>query len=194
MTEDSEIERFFIDREQLPANYPTHTHGAEFWEALGRAVATFGFLEWVLGRAIFALTATRNIPADQFEVEYEKWLRTLEKALTDPLGGLIREYERAIRANDEAKIPDDLLEHLREAAMLRNVICHSTWESPDDKGRSVPLYMDKKRNCFATPIDVAYLAQLRQAVVELSCDVIESVTQMGYQFPGSEGPGKSIRS
>ena len=199
MTEDSEIERFFIDREQLPANYPTHWHGAEFWEALGRAVATFGWLEWVLGRAIFALTATRKIPADKFEVEYEKWLRTLEKALTDPLGGLIREYERAIRANDEAKIPDDLLEHLRKAAKLRNVICHGAWQNPDDKGRSVPIFYmakkrDTKRKCFATPIDVAYLAQLRQAVVELSCDVINSVTQMGYQFPGSEGPGKSIRS
>lgn len=193
MTEDSEIERLYIDRAQLPANYPTHRHSAEFWEALSRAVATFGLLEWILGRAIFALTATRKIPADQFEVEYEKWLRTLEKALTDPLGGLIREYERAVRANDEVKIPDDLLKHLREAAMLRNVICHGTWQSPDDKGCSLPLYMDKKLNCFATPIDVAYLAQLRQAVVELSCDVINSVTQMGYQFPGSEGPGKSIR-
>lgn len=194
MTEDSEIERFYTDCAQLPANYPTHKHSAEFWEALGRAVATFGLLEWVLGRAIFALTATRKIPADQFEVEYEKWLPTLEKALTDSLGGLIREYERAVRANDEANIPDDLLEHLREAATLRNVICHGTWQSPDDKGRSVPLYMDKKLNCFATPIDIAYLAQLRQAVVELSCDVINSVTQMGYQFPGSESPGKPIRS
>ena len=193
MTEDSEIERLYTDCAQLPANYPTHKHSAEFWEALGRAVATFGFLEWVLGRAIFALTATRKIPADQFEVEYEKWLPTLEKALTDPLGSLIREYERAVQANDEANIPDDLLKQLRKAAMLRNVICHGTWQSPDDKGRSVPLYMDKKRNCFATPIGVAYLAQLRQAVVEFSCDVINSVTQMGYQFPGSEGPGKSIR-
>lgn len=194
MTEDSEIERFYTDCAQLPANYPTHKHSAEFWEALGRAVATFGLLEWVLGRAIFALTATRKIPADQFEVQYAKWLPTLEKALTDSLGGLIREYERAVRANDEANIPDDLLKHLREAATLRNAICHGAWQSPDDKGRSVPLYMDKKRNCFATPIDVAFLAQLRQAVVELSCDVINSVTQMGYQFPGSEGPGKPIRS
>ena len=61
MTEDSEIKRFYTDCAQLPANYPTHRHGAEFWDALGRAVATFGFLEWVLGRAIFALTGTRKI-------------------------------------------------------------------------------------------------------------------------------------
>ena len=67
MTEDSQIKRLYTDCAQLPANYLTHRHGAEFWEALGRAVATFGFLEWVLGRAIFALIGTRKISADQIE-------------------------------------------------------------------------------------------------------------------------------
>ena len=195
MTEDSEIKRFYIDCEQLPANFPTHGHSAEFWEALGRAVAAFGFLEQVLGKAIFALTATRRIPTDQFEVEYEKWLPTLKKALTDPLGGLISTYGRAVRANDNAKIPslDDLLEHLREAATVRNVICHGSWyNSPDNQGRSVPFYVDKRFSIWETPIDVEYLAKLRQHVAELSCDVMNSVTQMGYQFPGSKGPGEPI--
>ena len=194
MTEDSEIKRFSIDCDQLPANFPTNRHSAEFWEALGRAVAAFGFLEEVLGKAIFALTATRKIPTDQIEVEYEKWLPTLEKALTDPLGGLISAYERAIRANDNAKMPslDDLLEHLREAATRRNVICHGSWRSPDDQGRSVPFYVDKKRGSWETPIDIAHLAQLRQHVAELSCAVMNSVTQTGYQFPGSKGPGQPV--
>ena len=192
MTEDSEIKRFYIDCEQLPANFPTHGHSAEFWEALGRAVAAFGFLEEMLGKAIFALTATREIPTDQLEVEYEKWLPTLEKALTDPLGGLIGAYGRAVRANDNAKISGDLLENLREAASQRNVICHGSWRSPDDQGRSVPFYVDRKRGRWETPIDVEYLAQLRQHVAELSCDVMNSVTQMGYQFPGLKGPGEPI--
>ena len=195
MTEDSEIKRSYIDREQLPANFPTHRHNAEFWEALGRAVATFGFLEEVLGKAIFALTATRKIPTDQIEVEYEKWLPNLEKALTDSLGGLISAYECAVHANDNAKIPsmDDLLEHLREAATVRNAICHGSWRnSPDDQGRSVPFYVDKRFRIWETSIDVEYLAKLRQHVAELSCDVMNSVTQMGYQFPGSKGPGEPI--
>ena len=192
MTEDAEIKRHYIDREQLPANFPTHRHSAEFWEALGRAVAAFGFLEDTLGKAILALTATRKIPADQFEVEYEKWLSTLEKALTDSLGSLISDYGRAVRANDNAKIPGDLLEHLREAATWRNAICHGSWRSPDDQGRSVPFYVDRKRGRWETRIDVAHLAQLRQHVAELSCDVMNSVTQMGYQFPGPKGPGEPI--
>jgi hypothetical protein len=74
-----------VSRDRLPADFPTHLHRAQFWEKLGRAVATFGFLEETLAKAIFAFTATRRIPEDQSEAEYEKWLPTLERALTDPL-------------------------------------------------------------------------------------------------------------
>ncbi len=51
---------YVVDFDQLPELYPTHFHEAVFWEWLGRTVATFGFLEDVLGRAIFAFTATRE--------------------------------------------------------------------------------------------------------------------------------------
>jgi len=47
--------------------FPTHHQSAEFWESLGRAVATFSFLEEVLGKAIFALTATRKYSEDEIE-------------------------------------------------------------------------------------------------------------------------------
>lgn len=194
MTEEPEIRRFYIDCEQLPENFPTHRHCAEFWEALGRTVAAFGFLEEMLGKAIFALTATRQFPANQIDQEYEKWLPILERALTDPLGGLINAYEAAIRANNNANLPnlDDVLKHLREAASQRNVICHGSWRPPDEQGQSVPFYVDKKRGIWETPIDVPHLAQLCQHVVELSCAVMNSVTQMGCQFPGSNGPGYPI--
>lgn len=174
-------ERFAVDCDRLPTHFPTHRHSAEFWEALGRAVAAFGFLEEILGKAIFAFTATRKIPADKIEEEYKKWLPTLEKALTDPLGGLIKSYEEAVRANGAATIQnfDDLLNHLRDAASWRNVICHGSWQSPDDQGRSVPFYVDKKRGVWEMPIDVEHLGQLRQHVAELSCAVVTSVTQMG---------------
>lgn len=193
MENEPEIKGFVVDIKQLPANYPTHRHDAALWEALGRAVATFGFLEEVLGKAIFAFTATRAIPPDQIETEYKKWLPTLEGALVDPLGGLIDSYGRAAR-NHQNTPPslDDLLKHLREAAVWRNAICHGSWRSPDEQGRSVPFYVDKKRGVFETPIDVATLVQLQQHAVETACTVISTVTQMGLQFPGSSGPGKPI--
>jgi hypothetical protein len=96
MADEPEPKWFAVDHRNLPTHYPTHTHGAEFWEALGRTVATFGLLEETLGKAIFSFTATRHIAEDKVEEEFEKWLPTLEKALNDPLGGLIDSYGKAV--------------------------------------------------------------------------------------------------
>ena len=193
MTNEFEVKGFAVDIERLPMNFPTHQHDAAFWEALGRAVATFGFLEEVLGRAIFAFTATREIPPDQIEAEYVKWLPILERALDDALGGLIVSYSSAAREHQGVpSFLDDLLKQLREAAVWRNTICHGSWRAPDEQGCSLPLYVDKKRGVFETPIDIAMLEQLQRHVAELACAVVSTVTQMGYQFPGSSGPGKPV--
>lgn len=164
----TELKRYVVDCKNLPENFPTHGHGGEFWEASGRAVATFGFLEEILGKAIFAFTATREIPEDEIQAEFEKWVPTLQRALSDPLGGLIDTYDDAVRNNNAATIEnlDSLLDRLREAATLRNVICHGSWRPPDE--------------------------QLRQHIVELICNVINTVTHMGWQFPGSSGSGNPI--
>ncbi|HVB16248.1 MAG TPA: hypothetical protein VNF04_06940, partial [Stellaceae bacterium] len=99
---EGEVKGFMIDKQRLPADFPTHRSAPEFWEALGRTVATFGFLEYTLARAIFAFTGTRRIPPDEEEAAFEKWLLTLEKALTDQLGRLIDSYAKAVRANSSA--------------------------------------------------------------------------------------------
>lgn len=194
MADGREVKRFAVDCGDLPAHFPTHRHSAEFWEALGRSVATFGFLEEVLGKAIFSFTGTREISEDKLEEEYAKWQPTLERAASDPLGGLIDSYGHAVRANRNATIAnlDDLLEHLRKASTVRNVLCHGSWRMPDEHGRSVPLFVDKKINEFQTPVDVAYLQQVQRHAAELACAVINTVTQMGWQFPGSRGPGVPI--
>ena len=56
----------------------------------------------------------------------------------------------------------------------------------------MPFFVDKKNRIFETPIDVAYLCQVRRHVVELICNVINTVTHMGWRFPGSSGPGNPI--
>lgn len=191
---EEEPKRYIVDCANLPQNFPTHRHSGEFWEELGRTVATFGFLEEVLGKAIFSFTATRQFPEDQIESEFEKWLPTLERALSDPLGGLIVTYGKAVRDNKAATITnlDDLLESLRDASVIRNVLCHGSWRVPDEEGRSVPLFVDKKNRVFETAIDISYLKQVRRHVAELACEVITTVTHMGWQFPGSSGPGNPI--
>lgn len=99
------LRRSIIRQDVLPDNFPTHHHAGAFWEALGRTVATFGFLEETLAKAIFAFTGTREIPADEIEEEFEKWLSTLQKAVSDPLGGLIDAYGKAVRQHPILHLP-----------------------------------------------------------------------------------------
>lgn len=194
MTDDAERDSYIIDVAGLPANYPTHRHDSSFWEELGRTVATFGFLEATLGNAIFAVTATTEYSGDAVEEAVEKWTSGLEKALTDTLGAKISGYESALRANSRVTIGDlDLLiEDLRTASRFRNALCHGSWGLPDASGASVPHFVDRKFKTFKDPVDIAYLRQKRRETMMLVISVINSVTTMGYQFPGSSGPGERI--
>lgn len=190
----TEINRYVIDQSCLPTGYPTHRQPAVFWEELGRTISTFGLLEEVLCKAIFALTATRQYSDAELDSVYDEWVLRLERSLSDPLGNLIDSYGKAVREHPEATISnrDDLVKDLRAASRLRNVLCHGSWRAPDASGASVPFYVNKQSERFDTPIDKAWLEVTRRHAVELICAVINSVTHMGFQFPGSSGPGVPV--
>lgn len=194
MQDELGFSRSRVDTDRLPENFPTHLHPAEFWEALGRAVATFGFLEETLGKAIFSFTATREYPEGELEAAFEKWLPTLQRALSDPLGSLIDSYGKAVRENGKATVTnlEQLLEDLRKVSTFRNVLCHGSWRRPDANGQSLPLFKNRKNESFKTPIDLPFLLLIQRDTVKLICDVISTVTQIGYQFPGSNSPGDPI--
>lgn len=192
--EKSDIKRYVVKTSDLPEYYPTHCHEAYFWECLGRSVASFGFLEEVLTKAIFAFTATTEYAADKIEEAYEKWSEKLERSLSDQLGGLIDTYGKAVRENSKATITnlDVLLFDLREASKVRNVLCHGSWRAPDENGASVPFFVNRQLQLFESPIDVNFLLQVQKHTSALTCSVVNTVTHMGLQFPGSLGPGKVV--
>lgn len=187
-------EGHIIRRAGLPAAYPTHAHDPLFWESLGRAVATFGFLEETLLRAIFAITATTPYEVTEVGAVYDSWVLKITRSLSDPLSNLIDTYGKAIRQHPEASIEglDYLLKDLRKACKIRNAICHGSWGSPDSAGRSIPFYVNRQGEVFDTPIDAAFLSHLQKETVELVCTVIDTVTHMGWQFPGSDGKGRQV--
>jgi hypothetical protein len=194
MTHQAKPQRAITDLENLPLDFPTHRHSPEFWEQLGRTVATYGFLEEVLGKAIFAYTATRIYEPEEAEIAYEAWLPTLERALTDQLSRLAKSYQNAVRDNPDNTTDnmDDLVDDIEKATVIRNVLCHGSWRSPDANGASVPLFVNRKLGVFRTAIDTVYLRQVQIHVAELACAVMNSVTHLGRQFPGGGGPGKPI--
>lgn len=185
---------YIVNKNALPEKYPTAKHEAVFWESLGRAVATFGFLEETLTKAIFSFTATR--PYDEHEIQqaYTEWLPKLERTLADPLGNLIDTYGKSVRDNPMATIHnmDKLLNDLREASKIRNVLCHGSWRLPNSSGASIPFFVNRQKEVFETAIDHHFINQVQRHAADLACSVINTVTHMGWQFPGSNGPGKVI--
>lgn len=194
MSDKEPVNRTIIDRKNLPDMFPTHRHDPEFWEHLGRTIASFGFLEEVLGKAIFAFTATRHYSEDEIDAALQAWLPKLERALTDQLVNLAEAYGKAARDNPDTTTENlaDLVEDIRRAAVIRNVLCHGSWRTPDANGSSIPLFVNRQHEIFETPIDVAFLRQVQADVAALSCTVIDTVTHMGWQFPGGAGPGRPI--
>lgn len=189
-----ELLRHRIDFASLPKVFPTHKHEPMFWENLGRVVATFGFLEEILGKAIFAFTATKPYSEEEVQKVYENWLPKLQDALSNQLWNLIESYGKAVLEHPDATIEnlDELLDQLKNAAKVRNVICHGSWRSPNVEGGSVPFFVNRQKESFQTAIDIAFLFQLQKHVSELICAVIDTVTQMGWQFPGSQGLGAVV--
>lgn len=190
----SELTRYIVNIQALPEKFPTHMHESAFWESLGRAIATFGFLEETLAKAIFAFTATKPCSEEEAQKAFEKWLPQLQRALSDQLWNLIETYSKTVREHPSATIEnlDDLISDLEEAAKVRNVICHGSWRSPGSEGASIPFFVNRQQERFDTAIDVAWLDQLQKHVSELICAVVNTVTHMGWQFPGGAGPGQVI--
>ncbi len=191
---EDEVSRSIIDRDRLPPLFPTHLHSPQFWEQLGRTIATFGFLEEVLGKAIFAFTATRNYSPDKIDAAFQAWLPQLERALTDQLKNLAEFYGKAARDNPATTTEnvDELVKDIKKAADIRNVICHGSWRTPNAKGASVPLFVNRQKQKFDTEIDIVYLKQVQVNVAKLTCSVMDTVTHMGWQFPGGAGLGTPI--
>lgn len=148
-----------INTEALPPQFPKHEHDGRFWESLGRTVATFGFLEEMLAKAIFAFTATRPYSEVEIHKAYAGWTATLEKALVNPLSNLIDVYAKAVREHPSANIQNcaDLESDLRAASKTRNVLCHASWRPPNADGFSLPVFVNRQLEVVDTQMDVAYL-------------------------------------
>lgn len=185
---------YLIDREKLPVDYPTHASEPKFWEELGRTVATYGFLEEMLGKAIFALSGMKEFDPEADPEAFDDWIKLLSKTITDQLGQLILSYEKALAENDKTKGIDysPLITKLKDAKDFRNTLCHGSWGKPDDKGRAIPRFVNRRHIRFETPLDVEHLKSSRAVVLNLVCDVMDSVTALGVQFPGSDGPGQVL--
>ncbi len=188
-----------VDTDKLPAQFPTHRHSPAFWESLGRVVATYGFLEKILWQAIFCFGFTRPYNEAETDSEFIEWLgEKTEKTLTAQLYALIEEYKQAVERHPDTPAVirerlDDFITELHTAAEFRNILCHASWETtPDENGASIPFFVNREMKECTTSMDCEYLDRLQRDVARLIGEVVNTVTLMGWQFPGTTGPGKPL--
>lgn len=184
-----------IDREQLPKDWPTSPGEAAFWTELGRAVATFTFLEDTLARAHFALTATRRY--DDFEqanAAYSQWMKQLEQSLTDSLNPLTDKIEKAFEGDN--RVPPDIgasiVARLRELRVWRNALCHGTWENFATDGSAHLRHFRKGSDGpeqLQDRLTLETISSIRAETTELTISVVDIVAAAGVRLPGSALPG-----
>lgn len=185
-----------IARDRMPSRWPTHRCPGEFWEELGRTIATFGFLEDCLKRANLAVTASREFDSvEAAEEAFREWERDLEKSLDESLGVLTQRFVRGLSKDDRFRqdYVSKIETKLKEVADWRNALCHGSWTDYDPKSGTATLrHWPRKgwRENSEQPISRDDLAAICREAVNITYRVIDAVTSNDIEFPGSGVPGE----
>lgn len=191
-------EGYAVDTTRMDSRWPTHACPAEFWEALGRTIAAFGFLEDSLQRANLAITATREYRSvHEAEEAFKTWERELELSMDETLGVLAHRFVTALKDDPRYSQTDEheIERKLKRVAWWRNALCHGAWTDYDSmSGYATLRYWPRKqwREQWDRPISRHDLARIRRTAVEVTILVIDAITTRGIQFPGSDSPGRAV--
>ena len=177
-----------------PDSWPTHKAEPAFWEELGRAVATFGFLEDIIPRFLLAFEGSRD-GRDYSEEDIEKWVRSLERSMSDTLGALIQKVEQAFE--DDGRVPaktsEEIIGRLKEINPRRNALCHGAWVGFEEGGRAQLRHFVRNeeggREVRGERLSKEDIAAIRCETVSMIHRLVEVTESIGARFPGSGLPG-----
>lgn len=144
---------------------------------LGLTIASFGHLEDMLKRAIFALDRDRLSGAIR-EHDFRQWLRRMDHVAADSLGTLIDRLDRTLIR--EGRGDPDLSADLDEIKTWRNLLCHATWQ-PEATGWK-PLFVNTRGEVHDRTMDESDLAAIRAMTLDAANRarrIIESLDDHG---------------
>ncbi|TXK94419.1 hypothetical protein BMR11_15210 [Methylococcaceae bacterium CS5] len=193
-----------IDKEKIHKGYPTHKHQADFWEHLGRTVATFGYLEATLVKGIYVFEVMtkrdKKVNNEKDLKDSEDWNNKLNSSLLNnmslPFGELVKKYHNLANNNSLINKDDVIkegLDGLDEIVKYRNLLCHAAWGLPNKEGKSLAIYVnnDEEKSYLETPIGTEFLQQIQKHTAELICLVMEISTILdpeGRCLPSKPSP------
>ena len=103
-----------IDRDNLPADWPVNQGISVFWQELGKTVAAFGYLEYILASTCYALLATAQratvlLDANDDEA-LSQWYNRVLRSQVDSMHGLTLELDRVL--SEDHRVPHTVREDL----------------------------------------------------------------------------------
>lgn len=157
-----------MSQPHLPATLPDG-----FAAALGRAVASFGFLEEALKRGIYALSRD-SLGDEPGEAELDAWVTRMEQIAGDSLGTLIDAF---IAACDRAgALPISrrraLAATLRVVRDRRNMLCHASWR-PVEGGGFRPGFVSSRGAPVPARMEAGDLDAIRAEALEAAQEVVD---------------------
>lgn len=152
----------------------------DFAEALGRAVAGFGFLEEALKRAIHALSRDRLGEAAT-EAELQEWITRIEDLADDSLGTLIDSFLAACDRCGATPQRKKLAESLSLIRERRNLLCHASWKPGSQPGRWRPAFVSTRGEVFMGEITLRDLRDTRAHTLRAARAVIGAMRRTGRE-------------
>lgn len=156
-----------------------HVLPAQLAAELGWTIASFGYLEDMLKRAIFSLDREQLDGAIR-ESDFRKWFRRMEHVAADSLGTLIERLGQTLAR--EGRTDRELIGSLEEIKEWRNLLCHAAWQPDDDKSGWEPIFANTRGEVFEGSLGVDDLHAIRALTLDTAARVrriIESLDDHG---------------
>lgn len=149
-----------------------------FAAALGQIIASFGWLEEVLKRALYSLDRAR-LADDLSDADLGRWLRHMEDIADDSMGTLVEQLDAALRRAPGIADRVAINDRLTAIKARRNLLCHASWRPTQTHGRWHPAFVNTKGVAFPDDFSVEDLTELQAEVLSLGQRIIRLMRDTG---------------
>lgn len=190
-----------INRNNFSIDWPVDQGPSSFWQELGKTVAAFGYLEYILASTCYALLATGERAKALLDAgddhALSEWFKRVARTHVDSLHSLTREFDWVM--HESSRIPhnvrENIVERLKELKPFRNALCHGAWLSIDDNGLAHLHHVYPYEGIWAgfePEFTIKDLSDIRGRTVDTIFQIAEVASIAGPDNTYAAGPGFAL--